>query len=365
MELIKSYSNEKLQFDRLSRNEFSEVINQARLRGYDLSTYDGFHEAIRKFKSQYEERSANAENTQRNLTQAWNNYLFWCRENNCIDTHVPASPEQIENYLNFRATFVAKGTLALDCWAISTMHKISGCPDPFNDFNLITTKKKLFRKLIIESDGVKQAYAFRMKHLLELFGYLIDTDDLGYARLLCVAAVSYESMLRESEMVRIKISHITESETKAGYGILKIPYTKTNKSGESEYCELSPPVMKAVNNYLRMCKRNLMSDGYLLAGLTKTRTTRNNNKPLSVDVIDNQFKEIHVLLDLEGKCPRFSSHSARVGAAQDMAVDNHSIQEIQKSGRWKSPEMVYNYCKKFAIEDSGMSKLKKKYSKYA
>lgn len=365
MEISKQYRNNVVQFNRLSRNDFSEVIKQARLRGIDLSSYDGFNEAIERFKSQYEERSANAENTQRNLSQAWNHYLFWCKENNHIDEHIPASAELIEKYLHYRALFVAKGTLALDCWAISTMHKVSGCPDPFDDFNLITTKKKLFRKLIIESDGKKQAYAFRKKHLLELFGYLIDTDDLGYARILCMAAVCYESLLRESEMVRIKISHITHSEKRKGYGVLRIPYTKTNKSGEDEYCELSPAAMRAINNYLAMCGRTLQSNGYLLAGLTKSRTTRNNAKPISVDVIENEFKEIHILLELEGKCPRFSSHSARVGAAQDMAVAGKTTEQIMKSGRWKSPDMVINYCKKFAIEDSGMSRLEKEYLKYA
>lgn len=355
----------KKKFERLSRNEFSRVIDEARLRGIDISSYDCFKEAIERFKAEYQERNANALNTQRNLTQAWDSYLFWCRENNLYDYHIPATPDLIEKYLNFRSNFVTKGTLSLDCWAISTMHKVAGCPDPFDDFNLKTTKKKLFRQLIAESDGQKQAYAFRKKHLYELFKYLIDTDDLGYARTLCIAAVAYESLLRKSELVKIKISHITLSETSEGKGVLRIPFTKTNKTGESDYCELGLATMRAIKQYLAMCNRTLLSEGYLFSGLTKTRTTRNNLKPISDDVIDNEFKNIHILLDLEGKTPPFSSHSARVGAAQDMAVDNQSTEKIMKSGRWSSPDMVIKYCKKFAIEDSGMSQLKKNYDDFA
>lgn len=361
---INSERKLRIQFKNLSRNEFSDVVKQAKLRGIDLSGFDGFHEAINRFKDEYHQRDGSAENTQRNLLSAWKSYLFWCSDNDFMELHLPADPSLIEKYLIYRSEFVSKGTLTLDCWAISTMHKISGCPDPLDDFNVITTKKRLYRKLIIESGGQKQAYAFRKKHLTELFGYLIDTDDLGFARILCIAALAYETMLRESELVRIQLAHIEKSETSIGKGILKIPYTKTNTSGEVEYCELSKATMKAIERYLTMCKRTFLSDGFLLAGLTKTRTTRNNLKPISVDVIEKEFKYIHELLDLEGKAPIFSTHSARVGAAQDMAVDGYTTEQIMKSGRWSTPAMVIKYCKKFAIEDSGMSRLEKPYNKY-
>jgi integrase len=350
----------KIQFSNLSRNEFSEVIKQAKLRGIDLSSYEKFYETINKFQKDFDDRNGSAENTQRNLKSAWRSFRYWCKDHGQLSDYLPASTETIESYLTYRAEFISKGTLLLDCWALSTMHKISGCPNPFEDFNVVTTKKRLVRKLVENSDGLKQAYGFNKMHLTELFSFLLNTDDLGFARTLCVASVAYETLLRESEMVRIKISHIT---CENGTYSLKIPYTKTNKSGEVEYCELSSAVMKAINQYLIMCNRNLNSDGFLFAGLTRMRNTAKNSKSLSVDVIDKEFHYIHELLDLKDLTPRFSSHSARVGAAQDMASEGIGTQAIMKSGRWTSELMVAKYCKKFAIKKSGMSKMEKPYMK--
>lgn len=344
-----------IKFGNLNRSEFQEIIKRARLLGIDLTEHNEFYETIERFTREYEQRDGKAFNTRRNLAACWRYYKYWAQDNGYGKFILPASPKIIEEYLEYRASFVAQNTLSLDCWGISTMHKVAGCPDPFDDFNVDTTKKRLFRQLIEQSEGVEQAYGFRFKHLKELNELIGKTFDPLLMRTLCIAFVAYETMLRESELARIKIAHIERDENGA---TLKIPFTKTNKSGESEYAKISSEALDVIRRYLKLTDRNLKSTGYLFAPLSRTRKPLKNTSPISVDVIDKAFHSMHAILGLQDTTPRFKSHSARVGGSQDLAIAGFTVTQIMQSGRWSSERMVYSYCRRFFAKESGMAMLR-------
>ena len=54
------------------------------------------------------------------------------------------------------------------------------------------------------------------------------------------------------------------------------------------------------------------------------------------------FKEIAGLAGLDAS--RISGHSARVGAAADLAEFGASLPEVMTAGRWKSPVTAGRYC---------------------
>ncbi|MBY6289467.1 tyrosine-type recombinase/integrase [Enterobacter bugandensis] len=86
-----------------------------------------------------------------------------------------------------------------------------------------------------------------------------------------------------------------------------------------------------------MCNRKLEGDRYLFGKVTKHNKPAYAGGPLSVDTVENIFARAWEKLGLEALgIPRWSGHSARVGASQDLAAAGYNTLEIMQAGRWTS-----------------------------
>lgn len=73
--------------------------------------------------------------------------------------------------------------------------------------------------------------------------------------------------------------------------------------------------------------------------------------------VGNIFAKAWMELDLERLgIPRWSGHSARVGASQDLAADGYNTLEIMQAGRWTSERMVIRYCRDILAGESAMAR---------
>lgn len=73
--------------------------------------------------------------------------------------------------------------------------------------------------------------------------------------------------------------------------------------------------------------------------------------------VENIFAKAWMELDLERLgIPRWSGHSARVGASQDLAADGYNTLEIMQAGRWTSERMVIRYCRDILAGESAMAR---------
>ena len=52
-----------------------------------------------------------------------------------------------------------------------------------------------------------------------------------------------------------------------------------------------------------------------------------------------------------------SGHSFRIGACEDLGMNDFSLPVIMQAGRWKSPSMPAYYLRKITAKKSGMSRL--------
>ena len=52
---------------------------------------------------------------------------------------------------------------------------------------------------------------------------------------------------------------------------------------------------------------------------------------------------------------RYSSHSLRIGAAQDLLAAGKSLPAIMQDGRWKSPQMVLRYVRRLVAGRGAMA----------
>ena len=83
------------------------------------------------------------------------------------------------------------------------------------------------------------------------------------------------------------------------------------------------------------------------------------DRALTTRTLQNIFKRANE--KLEGLSPigfaPFSGHSARVGAAEDMAAANIGGTAIQLAGGWKSPTMPARYARKGNVKNAGAAQL--------
>lgn len=91
------------------------------------------------------------------------------------------------------------------------------------------------------------------------------------------------------------------------------------------------------------------------------RAMRKNGKPqdgLSGGSVGKIFKRLAVRANLpESIASGLSGHSARVGAAQDMAAAGIDIIAIMQAGGWKSPNIVGRYIENLDVLRGGSYRL--------
>jgi hypothetical protein len=166
-------------------------------------------------------------------------------------------------------------------------------------------------------------------------------------------------MLRESELARATFEQI--SFTRDGRGILLVPITKSRHSGEPDKVILSLICLDMIDNYVTLA--GIERTGLIFRKVHKSNKIGNQDKPLSGVSIDNIFQNAFKLVshcspNLVRGCVPWSGHSARVGACQDLLAAGYSPLEVQVSGRWSSPVMVYRYGRDILAEDGAMAKFR-------
>ncbi|MFV0576455.1 MAG: tyrosine-type recombinase/integrase [Vibrio sp.] len=322
----------------------------------DSIDYENVQKLILHFQQQfYSRQGQHSESTLRRLKSAWGLFVTWCNENNC--RALPSTPEIVENYLKSTQDALRGNTLKVNLWAISKTHKISGCPDPTKDIYVEGQIKQIIRNKKYNGETPQQATAFNEYHLNLIIDLWSESINPINKRDLMVLGLAYESLLRESELVRIKLKHINWNQD--GSALITVPYTKTNQVGSDEVVYISRQVTGFIKKYLENPELDKTEESYLIQGFTKKGNVRIQvePKPISTKTIERIFSKVACVLGLDQIGVRqFTGHSARVGAAQDLLRDGFTTLQVQQSGRWSTERMVLHYGKGILAEDSAMAR---------
>ncbi len=276
---------------------------------------------------------------------------------------LPAHPEDVERFFLERSADCHRHTLAVYRWAISRVHRICGCPDPCLDVYVEDRLKAITRQKVRLGEGIKQATPFNEQHLITLTEIWQDHAQIKLRRNLALLAVAYESMLRASELVRIRFADLSWQAD--GTAVVTIPISKTNHSGEPDTVLLSPDVVRLLKAYLHAAQLTSRPEAYVFVGVSKhnrallpkrdPQTGTYRDRALSTKTIEGIFQAAWQELELHGESP-FTAHSARVGATQDLLRKGYPTLQIQQSGRWASGTMVMRYGRAILARDSAMAK---------
>ncbi|RDE61021.1 tyrosine-type recombinase/integrase [Aeromonas veronii] len=351
----------QIDLNQLRPDSLADLMSKGWLRGVRLENDPQIQAVMQRFLDEFRESEERySPRTLLQLTCMWGQFAEWCTENN--EPYLPASFETVKRYLSQRAQDKHRNTLSLDKWSISRYHRVCGCPDPTLDQSVKDLMAALIRTKVMADESIEQASAMRECHIDELVQIWGGSEHLADRRDLAMLVVAYESLLRSKELANIRIKHLQVKSD--GSGLLTIPISKTNKSGEPDYVYLSRQAVRLIREYMSAAGRSLVvhperPDEPLFGGLNRVGKSVKVIKVMTYTTIYKIFSRAWEALDLESVgIPRFSAHSARVGAAQDLAANGYNSLQIMMSGRWASEVMVGRYCRNIFAEEGAMAKMR-------
>ena len=175
-------------------------------------------------------------------------------------------------------------------------------------------------------------------------------DDLRGLRDRVIISVGYDTLCRRSELVRLEFRDLSVSED--GSGSIKVHQTKSIRSGNVRLAYVSAQSVAHIRRWARAAH---LRTGAIFRRICDERIARGPLSPYAVGrIIKLRAKDA----DLDEKIiARLSSHSFRVGAAQDMAASGIDLSAIMLAGGWKSPNTVLRYVEQTDVRHGGMAKL--------
>jgi len=260
-----------------------------------------------------------------------------------------ASPEKIRAMATIDRYVVNVG------WA----YRMAGLDDP-TAAPLVKLEKKAARK----TRGVRQ----RQARAIRFKGDVADFDsppagvclahlvkacrrDLLGLRDEALLRVAYDSAGRRSELVAILIDHIDGPDAQ-GAGTLFVPWSKTDQEGEGAYAYLAPATMRAIARWREAARieagplfRRVEThfDG-TVAGVGREGLHPNSITLIYKRLVRGAFAKKLLGAMSEAELERWvaavSSHSIRVGVAQDNFAADESLPAIMQAYRWRDARTV-------------------------
>ena len=258
-------------------------------------------------------------------------------------------------------------------------YRMSGLDDP-TAAPLVRLEKKAARVAL----GVRQrqARAIRMK------GEIADLNsppaglslvallkacrrDLLGARDEAPLRLAYDTGCRRSELVAITVADV-EGPDHEGAGILHVRRSKTDREGQGALAYLSPATMRAI---ARWRKLGQIDRGPLFRRVDThfDGSVRSIGEgPLHPNAISLIYRRLlRAAFDkgllgnvgetqLERWLREVSSHSIRVGVAQDNFAAGESLPAIMQAYRWRDPKTVMRYGAKLAAKSGASARMAKK-----
>jgi site-specific recombinase XerD len=353
--------------------------------------------------------AASAPNSLRALATDIEAFDLWCRKQGVAG--VPATPQQIADYLAFRAgQGAAPASLARYKASLARAHRLLGFADPTKDERVrltlaahrraVGSQQKQAKPLRFKGavkDPLREApKGLNIKAVLAACG-----DSLTELRDKALLSTAYDTGLRASELVRIEVADITEA-LDADSRLLRIGRTKGDQEGQGATAFLSPRSVRAVAAWLdaahithgpvfrRVIVRRYAARAPVravrpgdLSGRARWDRAKFIGKagvaarieydvgegPLHPGSIGVLFRAMITRAGERGMVPGVegvdlpallqgvSAHLTRVGLNQDLFAVGEDIAGIMDALRWKSPKMPLLYNRNLAAEAGAAGRL--------
>ena len=296
--------------------------------------------AVRLQAYAHDSKQAFSENTMKAVKYDSKLFSDWCTERGVAS--LPADPGTIRNYVDWGMEQYKPATVKRHLASIGHLHRAAELPDPTKDNQVKLAIKRMNRT---KGTRQKQARGLSMLDVERIMATIEGTP--RDCRDLAMVMVSRDILARSSELIALDVQDLHFAEDGAGTALIR--KSKTDQEGQGEERWISPPTVKAVQEWLRYAK---IRKGAVFQSLLKGGNVKRGTR-LSRSDIDRSFKRLAEQADLEG----VSSHSCRVGMAQDLTANGAELGAIMQAGRWKTPTMPARYGERLAAGRGAVAQL--------
>jgi len=296
------------------------------------------------------DKDAFSPNTWRQLMSVMRISYRWAQENGrCF---FPMSSADLRDYLSWlQAKGRASTTIASHAALLSTLHRNAGVESPNRSPLVFRTLKKINRTAVVSGERTGQAVPFRLSDLTRLDARWANSEKLQDVRNLAFLHLAYNSLLRVSELARLRVRDISRAED--GRIILDVAWTKTIVQTGGVIKALSSHSTQRLTEWLLLSGLVAEPDAFVFCPVHRSnipiiKTERPLTLPALEAIFMQAWQEVGPTVPARANKGRYlgwSGHSARVGAAQDMARQGYSVAQIMQEGTWKKPETLMRYIR--------------------
>lgn len=274
--------------------------------------------------------------TVKGYTNSLKRFEAWCAEEGVAP--LPATPELLAAFVDFEAQVIKPGTIRSALCAIGKVHRLARLPDPTADEEVKLALRRAYRR---HGRRQRQVQGLTREIRDALLGACPDGTLQGL-RDRALLLTAYDTLCRRSELVAIEVEHLTPAPG-GGWHVL-VPRAKNDPHGDGRVAHASPQAAQAIMGWL---------DAAGIRGGPVFRGIRNGTaKGVALDPseVARIFKRLAKSAALSADVVAgLSGHSARVGAAQDLAMGNADTLTIMRAGGWKSVSTVARYVERAVV----------------
>lgn len=297
-----------------------------------------------------QDREAFSDNTWNQLLSVMRIGHRWATDNG--RQFLPMAPADLRDYLLWlQASGRASSTVTTHAALISMLHRNAGLSPPNTSPLVFRAVKKINRTAVISGERAGQAVPFRITDLLTLDARWSDSDRLQHIRDLAFLHVAYATLLRVSELSRLRVRDISRATD--GRIVLDVAWTKTIVMTGGLIKALGDLSSQRLTEWLNRSGLVAEPDAFIFGPVHRSnRATPTTDKPLSTRALEDIFARAwqeagpeHAARPNKNRYRGWSGHSTRVGAAVDMATKKYSTAQIMQEGTWKKAETVMRYIR--------------------
>ena len=272
-------------------------------------------------------------NTLRSYLACFQSFEDWASERGF--TPLPARPSLVAAYVQSMSPELSPATLRNRICVIRKVHALLRYYDPTGDELVNLAIRRARRSMTARP---RQARGITPEVLQKMIG--VQPDNVTGIRNAALLQVGYEILARRSELTALKLGDVTL----LGDGTAKIIIRrgKADPYGSGRSGHLSRQTVSQLQEWLKCRSPN---SGLLFQPIYKNVSIPRSISYTTVKRVILKSLEASGVDDVEA----YSSHSLRVGAAQELLRRGHSTSTIMRAGGWKSVNVLARYLEEAEV----------------
>lgn len=300
----------------------------------------------------FENKAGLSDRSWQKFVSLWCTFDSFCRDLN--EPSIPVAHDVLMRFLKMRSITCHSNTLKGDAWCIDLIHHHLGHQKPCGDVGVKSFLKRKKKSAVVNGETIDQATSLTLNDLNKLESLLGESDQVIDQRDLAMISLTFSCLLRYSEMQNIKIGDIDFKRR-----TVRIPFSKTNKSGTAEYAPFSKQTLVAIERYMdvaRLHKSNV--EEFLFRPVSRFNKLLKGKRSISYQAASAAYKRVfEYCCDSHTNEKPFSTHSPRVGACQHYWASGISLSTIMKAGRWTTVETANRYGSGYRMDHNAVDNI--------